>query len=127
MDSITIEHLYKKLQEQIDNAGDIEKFYIGKAKDVKKRAEQHKTEDNLPITYILALGKEDTIIKAEKYLEAKYLNDSRCLNKKKGGGPEVESPDCLYFSYRKKSVLIDNIDDLYNENFEWETKYCLTE
>ena len=125
MIQITIENLYKKLQEQIKKAVDLDEYYIGKAKDVQRRAQQHKHKDNLPIAITLAKGKEDIIIKGEKYLEKMFQNDSRCLNKQLGGGPKEESLDYLYFSYRRKNGRIQSIDELYDEEFEWNEIYSL--
>ena len=115
MDQITIKELYKKLQKQIDAADDIDVFYIGKAKDVQKRAKEHQEQDRLPFTITLASGSETSILKGEKYLQSKLLNDNRCLNKQKGGGPEVEHTDSLYFSYRKKTTNLYKIFEIISQ------------
>lgn len=125
MCQITIEGLFLELKKQIDNSDDLECFYIGKAKDVSQRAQQHNTRDNLPITVILATGKEEIIIEGEKYLEKKFLEDSRCLNKHLGGGPEESPFDNIYFSYRRKALKRKTIEDLSDEEFEWNNKYLL--
>ena len=124
MAQITIEKLYEKLLEQINAADDIDVFYIGKAKDVQQRAEEHK-KDNLPITITLASGKESIILEAEKFLQEKFQNDNRCINKQKGGGPNVEPTDNIYISYRKINPILESINDLDFEEFEWKTIYTL--
>ena len=127
MYSIKIEELFQKLKEQIDNSNDLECFYIGKTKDVSQRAQQHNTQDHLPETVILATGKEEIVVKGEKYLEEKFSKDFRCLNKQLGGGPKEGSFDNLYFSYRRKTLKTETIEDLSDEEFEWNNKYLLVE
>ena len=124
MEQITIEELCKTMKEAISNASGLKKFYIGRTDDnLEQRKEKHKDEESLPFTKRIAIGEESIISRAEICLQEIFMGkDPRCMNKRKGGG---QKGCTLYISFSYETP--QNIDDLYDEGFEWEKVYKLKE
>ena len=122
MEQITIEGLYQKLKEKITTASNLEEFYIGRTDDLEQRRKIHLQKDKLPFTLSLAKGKKDIISKAEEYLQSKYMDNPKCSNERIGGGSKG---GILYISYKNSISNMKTIDDVHDEEFEWENEYEL--
>lgn len=124
MEQITIEELCEKMKEAISGASYLEKFYIGRTDDnLEQRKEKHESEKSLPYTIKIAIGEESLISRAEICLQDIFIDkDLRCVNQRKGGG---QKGNILYISFKNKKT--QNIDDLYDEEFEWGKVYKLKE
>lgn len=118
---ITIEELFRLLNEKLESMKSLKKFYIGKTNDIESRRKQHH-DDECYETIEIAHGNFDSVKKAEEFLIKKFKDNPLCHNKQIGGGPDG---DKLYLAYTCVLTGAKSIDELDDDDLNWEKSFSI--